>query len=206
MRRQLYLASGSLARRTLLEQARIPFTLISHHANEQLCVLEPSLVESVEKLAQFKMNHSILPLVNGQTELFVLTADTLTQDISGKIFGKPKDKTDAVHMIRLLRTGSRIATGACLRVYEAVNEQWILKNEVVLGVESTCVFDVPDECIEDYLNNIDWRSCAGAIQIEGYGFRYLKWIEGSYTAILGLPLYEITAELSRFGFFEETSK
>ncbi len=61
-------------------------------------------------------------------------------------------------------------------------------------------FEVPEECIVRYLAVSYGMKAAGAITIEGYGAQFLKKVEGSYSAIIGLPLFELREALQKLDF------
>jgi septum formation protein len=73
-------------------------------------------------------------------------------------------------------------------------------------VESKCVFEVPHELIDWYLEKLDildglsYTNVSGAMAIEGVGSQFVKSIDGSYTAIVGLPLFELRQALTELGF------
>src|SRR5579863_6185861 len=93
----LYFGSKSEPRKMLLEEARIPFTVVSQNADESQCDWGLPLPQLVLSIAIYKMQHVILP--DGMHEgdiCFVLTADTMSHDKMGTIHGKPVDRVDAI--------------------------------------------------------------------------------------------------------------
>ena len=76
------------------------------------------------------------------------------------------------------------------------------QREEVVGVE--LFFEVPDMYIDWYLDNTIAMQCAGAMQVEK-ALLFLKYISGSYSAIIGLPLFELRNALEMIGFFEHTN-
>ena len=66
-------------------------------------------------------------------------------------------------------------------------------------------FEVPDNLIEDYIKRSGALEAAGAIKIED-GPQFVKLVNGSYTAIIGLPMYELWHSLNDFGFFEANAE
>lgn len=199
---QLFLASGSLSRRFLLEEAQIPFMTIQQSADESACDWQLPLEELVLTIAKAKMDHALLPDGQEDQVIFVLTADTLTQDSAGSIHGKPVDKQDAIEKIKKLRTGARVATGFCLDKKRYKAGQWLLEQRVACTVVTTCDIDIPDQWIETYFTRHEIAlSCAGAMAVERYGMLFLRSICGSYSNIIGLPLVELRQALSDLGFF-----
>jgi len=203
MKNVLLLGSKSKARQQLLTEANIPFTVIQQEAEERECDWGLPLVQLVEEIALHKMNHVKLPEGQEGQYAFVLTADTLSQDPDGTIQGKPIDCQDAVAKIKTARNGARLATGYCLdrKVYQG--GQWKLDRRIVHVVTADYIFDVPDHWIERYLEHSQGFVSSNAIAVEGYGAQFLKQVIGSYSTIVGLPMYELRNSLDEIAFFEE---
>lgn len=202
MTKKLYLASSSPSRRMLLDQAGIAYQLVKQDADERACDWGSSLEKIVEAIALHKMAHVVLPegSFEGDT-CFVLTADTLSEDMHGAISGKPVDRADAIEKIKSARDGMRTGTGFCLdrRVWR--NGEWIIDKRIVRYVEAAYTFSIPDEWIDRYFTHTYGDKCSGAIAIEGFGGLFLKEVRGSYTTIVGLPLYEVRQALTEIGFY-----
>lgn len=203
MKKPLLLASQSKARRSLLQEAQIPFTLLAQEVNEKECDWSQSLNDVVLSIARHKMNNISMPQgAQGQIE-WVLTADTLCYSSDGVICGKPVDRQDAITMIKRARNGMQTATAFCLYKKQWKNNTWQTleyKEQVVTGF---CVFDVPDSFMEEYLQSVAIFSIAGAMCIEARGQLFVKEVSGSYSAILGLPMYELGKALQELGFFDQ---
>jgi septum formation protein len=197
----VYLASSSAMRRKLLEESKIPFQLISQNAAEDFDAQLP-LEEIVSILAVRKMAHVQIPKAIEKRELFVVTADTLVQDKNGVIQNKPINYENAQEKIRAISGISYISTGFCLEKKVLVDSCWQTQEQIVRAVTAQCYFEIPEDQIDNYLKNTDALAVAGAVTIEQYGTQFLKEIHGSYTAILGLPLYELREELSKLDFFD----
>jgi len=197
----LLLASQSISRRLLLVKAQIPFVLLDQDANEAECDWGLPLPQLVESIAKHKMAQIIMPQgIEGQ-HLFVLTADTLTQDKKGTMLGKPSNKQHAYTMLNTIRQGAQVGTAFCLdkKVYRF--DRWQIEERVIEYVQAECVFVVPDWAVDYYLENSLAMKASGAITIEGFGAQFLKSINGSYSAIMGLPLYEVRKALEKLNFF-----
>lgn len=203
MKKPLLLASQSKARRMLLQEAQIPFTLLAQDANEKECDWSQNLNDVVLSIAQHKMNNLVMSHAqDGQIE-WVLTADTLCYSKDGVICGKPVDRDDAIAMIKRARKGMQIATAFCLHKKQLSNGSWQTvekKEQVVMGF---CIFDVPDAYMQEYLQTAAIFAIAGAMCIEARGQLFLKEVSGSYSAILGLPIYELGKALEELGFFDQ---
>lgn len=200
----LYLGSDSGSRKMLLTISKIPFVVIGHNADEDQVDAALPLEEQVKFIAQLKMDH--VTLENGTYEgeiRFVLTADTMGCDGQENVHGKPIDREDAYRKIRLLTAGSyRTATAFCIERKHWEQGKWIAKKTECQVVSSTYSFKVPENRMEDYFENSPALNVSGAIAVEDYGLQFLEKIEGSYSTIVGLPLYEVRTTLEKFGFFQ----
>lgn len=203
----LYLASKSRSRRELLDQCRIPYQLVEQDADESQ---HPALglLELVQYLAQLKMQHVQLPNPGaGLTRCWVLTADTLGMNAAGELCRKPVDRADAIRMIRTYRQGAMTATGFCVerRGWQPAGQVWQLEERLVGGASAKYRFNVPEQRLAEYLDlgfsGISYLAVSGAVEIERFGIQYLERLEGSYTAIVGLPMYEVRGALEQLGFY-----
>lgn len=197
----LLLASQSQSRRRLLSDAAIPFVLLEQSADERSCDWTLPLPQLVSTIAKHKMEQIIMPKGENGKELFVLTADTLTQDLQGNILGKPESREHAIAMIKAVRSGARVGTAFCLdkKVYRF--DSWQTQQRIFSFVEAHCIFNVPDRWIDDYLTHSFALNCSGSIALDGYGSQFFKSLQGSYTTVLGLPLVELRDALEKIGFF-----
>lgn len=202
MKNILLLGSKSYSRKLLLDQARIPYQIIEQEADETQCDWGLAMPQVVANIALYKMEHVIMPggTQEGQ-RAFVLTADTLSQERDGTISGKPTDAQDAIDKIRRARAGMRTGTAFCLdkRAWRA--GKWEIEQRIQGYVQAEYIFAIPEEWIERYMQNTISLSASGAIAIEEYGSQFLKEVQGSYTAIVGLPLFEVREALEKLGFW-----
>jgi len=199
---QLYLGSKSASRQMLLRENRIPFSIVSQDADETQCDYGLPLDQLVAAIALHKMDHVILPPGKQDGDVcFVLTSDTLSQDKNGTVHGKPVDRADAIAKIKSARDGSRLCTAFCLdkRVWRA--GAWAVEKRITKCVASEYLFFVPDAWIETYLDNSIGMQASNAIAIEGCGGQFLQWVRGSYTTIVGLPMFELREALEEIGFY-----
>ncbi|MBA3953910.1 Maf family protein [Candidatus Dependentiae bacterium] len=201
MKHVLLLASQSATRKELLSKIEFPFTVIKQDANEHSIDWSLPLEQLVTLIAALKMDSVEMPQLPEGSIAFVLTADTLCQDQAGVNHGKPDDYQDAVAKIKALRKGSMVSTGFCIEKRELKAGIWYTVERKISVVTAECMFVVPDNWIERYIAHSPALEVAGAIAIEGYGLQFLHSLAGSYTAILGLPLYEVRDALEELGFF-----
>ncbi len=199
---KLLLASASASRKLLLQQSQIPFLVIGHNADEESCDWKKSLEQLVSSIAIAKMDHALLPHGNENEIIFVLSADSLCQDSRGIIHGKPVDKDDAIFKIKALRGTGRNSTAFCLDKKKSISGSWVLQERITQTVTAHYEFDMPDQWIEHYLHVVPtYLDLSGGVSIEGFGAQFLKSINGSYSTILGLPLFELRESLEKIGFF-----
>ncbi len=203
MKKILYLASQSISRQQLLKEAKISFTLLHQAADEQACDWGLPLETLVATIALHKMEQVILPKGREGEVIFVLTADTLSQDKHGLIQGKPKDRADAIAKIKEARNGTRLCTAFYLDKKEFCQGAWQVKQRIHQVVAAEYLFVVPDEWIEEYLKNTISLAVSNAIAIEQYGTQFLKEVRGSYSTIVGLPMFEVREALEKIGFFRD---
>ncbi len=201
----LYLASQSASRRELLQAAGIQFKTINQTADESKVVRTGSVNNFVMSIARAKMKSVVLPeCVELENDyLFVLTADSLTfHKESDTVFGKPKDKDDARRMLNFKRGKTiEVVTGCCLEKKVWKKGAWRIEAGYEWEVSGALEFVMTPEDIELYLEFVPQAlHASGAGVIEGFGFNFLKSVNGSYTAIMGLPIFELRQALKRMQF------
>ncbi len=198
----LLLGSKSPSRQMLLNDAQIPFKLVDQNADERQCSWAVPLPQLVATIARHKMEQVVLPVGRVANDVcFVLTADTLSQDMDGTIHGKPDDRADAIKKIRSARNGSRLSTAFCVdrRVWDGVS--WLVDERIEQVVSAEYTFILPDEWLDIYFQKSIGLQTAGAIAAEGFGAQFLRVVHGSYTTIIGLPVFEVREALQKLGFF-----
>ncbi|HDZ55953.1 MAG TPA: septum formation inhibitor Maf [Pseudomonas xinjiangensis] len=181
------LASASPRRRALLEQVGIRATVIKSSVDE---TAHPGELprEYVERIACSKVRAG-LAAADGQT--VVLAADTAVV-MDGQILGKPVDRQEGLSMLRLLSgrthsvlTAIAVADGNHLRQCTVETRVWfrILSEQEMLA----------------YWNTGEPADKAGGYGIQGLAAVFVERIEGSYSAVVGLPLMETARLLNEFG-------
>ena len=198
----LLLASSSETRKTLLKESQIPFKMISQNADETKADASLPVEQMVQQIAKMKMDHAILPKGEEGDLCFVLTADTLCQDKNGNVMGKPTDKCDAIEKLKQQRDGgSRAVSAFCLDKKVCKNGEWKVLDRVEECVTSNYTFIVPDKWIDAHCENTWAHRAAGAVVFEEFGSMFLKTMNGSFSAIRGLPIFELREALEKVGFF-----
>ena len=198
----LLFGSKSQSRRMLLEESQIPFVTVDQNADESLCDWGLALPQLVLNIALYKMQHVILPdgTYEGQV-CYVLTADTMSHDKTGTIHGKPVDRADAIAKIKAAAEGSFLCTAFCLDKKIWQLGAWVIEERIADVVFAEFIYIVPDKWLDIYLEKIPYLDVSGAIAVEKFGNQFLKTVQGSYSTIIGLPLFEVRQALEKLGFF-----
>ncbi|NBQ17344.1 hypothetical protein EBU24_03440 [bacterium] len=198
----LLLGSNSHSRKMLLKDARIEFMEIAHGADEEQVDKSLDFKSLLQAIARHKMNHVIVPAGKEGDVCFVLTADSMVQDSTGIVHGKPVDRADAVQKIKALSGKSLTGTAFCLQKKRFVNDVWHTEMVKENCIVTECYLDISDDWIDRYFENTrSLDGVAGGIAVELYGSQFLQSINGSYTAILGLPMFELRQALDELGFW-----
>ena len=182
----LYLASASPRRRELLAQIGVPFRAVEADVDES-----PRSSESpeayVRRLAEQKAD-----VVWARTgDAPVLGADT-TVEVDGRILGKPVDEADGIAMLGLLSGRThRVFTATALRSSAGMRS---------LLSRSEVSFRAIDEAERrSYWRTGEPRGKAGGYAIQGYAAVFVSDLKGSYSGVVGLPLYETATLLIAAG-------
>ncbi len=191
----LVLASASPRRIQLLQQAGIePDRILPADIDEtpQRAEHPRSLAKRLSKqkaekaLADLKAEPSSEPA-------FVLAADTVVA-VGRRILPKAETIDDAVYCLQLLSGRShRVYSGICLATPSGKIRQRLVETRVRFR-------RLPREDIERYVASGEWRGKAGAYAIQGLAGAFVVKLIGSYTSVVGLPLYETAALLAGEGF------
>ncbi|TWH76735.1 septum formation protein [Azomonas agilis] len=184
----LYLASTSPRRAELLRQIGVEFQPLAVSVDESVKPGEPPEVY-VERLARAKAQ-AAQPML---TELmpYALGADT-TVVLEGQILGKPNDREHGLDMLRALSGRThRVLTAIALSSQQQCLSQWVA-TEVTFRRLSEAE-------IMAYWNTGEPRDKAGAYGIQGLGAVFVQHIQGSYSAVVGLPLCETAQLLNSLG-------
>lgn len=131
---------------------------------------------------------------NGSGGDFYLAADTIVA-LGRRLLGKPKDEDEARRFLQKLSgRRHRVFTAIALIAPDSPRP----KTRVVASIVR---FNrLSESAIADYLQSGEWQGKAGGYGIQGYGARHIAWMQGSYTAIVGLPLFETSQVLAGAGF------
>jgi septum formation protein len=188
-RTDFYLASASPRRRELLQQLGYHFALLPVEVCERPLVGEgaEALVRRLA-LAKARKGRERVP---SALPLPVLGADTEVV-LDDRVLGKPADADDAARMLAQL-------SGREHRVLTAVAVADAGGEEVVISETRVRMRPIDSDEIQAYVAGGEGGDKAGAYAIQGRAAIFVERIEGSYSGVVGLPLFETARLLSRFG-------
>lgn len=187
----IYLASASPRRRELLAQAGVGHEVLASNISEERAAGE-SPRAYVLRVAADKARHvAALAAAQGLPARPVLGADTEVV-VEGEILGKPRDRAHAAAMLRRLagRTHT-VLTGLCL-VGARGEHAAVCESRVAMAA-------LTDSQIERYVASGEADDKAGAYAIQGRAGAFITRLEGSYSGVMGLPLYELRELFGRAG-------
>lgn len=189
----LYLASKSPRRSQLLEQIGIRFDLVDVDVPEIRCAGE-SPADYVSRVAREKAGAGLLKL-GGAPDAVVLGADTEVV-LADEVFGKPADGAAAGAMLRRLSGREHRVVTVVWCVAGGREDHAVSESSVRFGALS-------EAAIAGYVASGEPLGRAGAYAIQGRAAAFIASISGSYSGVMGLPLYETAQLLARFGISAE---
>ena len=177
---KIALASASPRRRELLNQLGVDFDLVKVDVDERQFPQEAA-TDYVLRLAKTKAQAGLAVQMSA-VKLPVLGADTIVV-VDGEVLGKPVDQDDFLRMMRLL-------SGRQHQVYTAIalaTPELLLSDTVSTAVWFSAMTTAQ---MLAYWQSGEPADKAGGYGIQGLASRFIPKIEGSYFAVVGLPLYE----------------
>jgi septum formation protein len=194
----VYLASQSPRRRQLLDQLGVPYELLLPDATEDAEALEAVLPSEsprayVQRVTMLKLSAAMSRLKRrGLTPAPVLCSDT-TVALGTSILGKPNDTRHAHMMLCAL-------SGQTHRVLTSVAVGSARKKLQILSVSTVRFAPMTKPQITRYVASGESMGKAGAYAVQGRAAAYIEHISGSYSGIMGLPMFETAQVLREFGF------
>lgn len=194
----IYLASASPRRRELLKQIGVRFEVLLLRAHPSRADVDetPQPGENprdyVQRLARIKAEMGNMASRTRRLPAYpVLAADT-TVTLDGCIIGKPADRAEAESTL------ARLA-GRRHEVLTAVAMAFDGEIEVTLSSSSVEFAPLTAQAIKRYVACGECHDKAGAYAIQGRAAAFIIRLDGSYSGVMGLPLYETSQLLQRFG-------
>ncbi|MBA3695521.1 MAG: septum formation inhibitor Maf [Methylotenera sp.] len=188
MEPQIYLASRSPRRVELLKQLGITCQTLPADIDETV-LLNESPIDYVIRLARQKAEACLAVLNPAQLLLPILAADT-TVALGKMILGKPMDDNDAKAMLKML-------SGTTHEVHTAVALAFTGNIEVMLSTTTVEMMTLTETQLDEYIATGEHSDKAGSYGIQGRAGAWIKRIEGSYTGVMGLPIYETMLLLNK---------
>lgn len=182
----IYLASRSPRRAEILQQLGVQFSVLPSDIDESLHDNERPEDYVLRLAAEKAAVCATLLSTSDMDDLPILAADT-TVSIDGLVLGKPADDADARAMLRLMSgRWHEVHTGLALATRHGIR--------TALSTTRVQMALLTEEKITAYIASGEPRDKAGAYGIQGLAATFIRRIEGSYSGVMGLPVFE-TAEL-----------
>ena len=200
LEKHIYLASRSARRRDLLKQMGVNFEMLLLREGagrdadfDESQISNESPRDYVVRVARLKAEAGWLRLEQRRLMRHpVLSGDT-TVAFNDTILAKPKDREDAVAMLKELSgTVHLVYTAVAVKFHESLRE--------ALSVTEVRLRELSDDEIRRYVATGDPMDKAGAYGIQGKASMFIESINGSYSGVVGLPMFETSQLLSQFGF------
>ncbi len=198
---RIYLASKSPRRRELLRQIGVNFDVLTFRAGardddadvDETPLAGEAVDHYVERLALAKAEAGVRRVLwRRLLARPVLAADT-TLELDGEIIGKPRDAADAHAILaRLSGRQHRVLTAVAISDGERTRSR--------LSVSEVRFRTLSEHDIRRYVATGEPMDKAGAYGIQGHAAVFIEEIRGSYSGIMGLPLFETAALLEIFGY------
>lgn len=197
---RLYLASQSPRRRELLKQIGINFEILLLRADllrvvdvDETPHADEPPEDYVRRVCRAKAEAGYASLKLRNLPPFpVLAADTAVA-LDGRIFGKPDHAGQAAAMLRQL-------SGREHQVFSAVAMALGEHVEIAISASTVRFIDLDEERIRRYLVTNEYADKAGGYAIQGYAGAFVEHLSGSYSGVMGLPLFETVQLLRRFDY------
>lgn len=201
---QLYLASASPRRSELLTQLGVNHVILRvpalpgedeprHHNESPLAYVQRTAHDKADRCVEWLSNNALHTdgKLSIHQNLYALTADT-TVAFGDQVLGKPIDQEDARKTLSLLSNQTHVVHTAVVLCRG---------QERLTAISSSKVTFAPLSAhdIEQYIASKEPFGKAGAYGIQGLAAQYIRQLDGSYTGVMGLPLFETAQLLKQAG-------
>lgn len=182
MNNHIILASASPRRRELLSVITDNFEVIPSGVEESV-PNNIGLLETAEYLARIKAED----IAKNHKDAVVIGADTCVI-AEGEILGKPKDKADALRMIKLLSGKTHSVITGCAVICNGMINSFSVETKVEF-------YSLSETEINEYINTAEPYDKAGGYAIQGKASLFVKQIVGDYFNVVGLPVALLNKKL-----------
>ena len=194
----VYLASQSPRRRQLLEQLGVAYELLLPDETEDAEALEVVLAGEaprayVQRVTLLKLQAALARMKKRSLPAAPVLCSDTTVAVGKTILGKPDDAAHARAMLTTL-------SGNTHRVLTAVAMGTARKQVQTLSVSQVRFAPLTRAQIQSYVATGEPMGKAGAYAVQGKAAAYIEHISGSYSGIMGLPMFETAQLLRQFGF------
>lgn len=187
----LVLGSQSPRRKELLSWLKIPFKIvtadldeISHETDEARIAMD---LASQKARAVFLKAQEI---PNG----FIIASDTIVV-LNGKVYGKPKDKSEARQILSELSDNTHLVITGVSFLFKD-NETQKLKEHLFYDSTEVTFNEITKDLMDNYIETGDSLDKAGAYGIQGPSLTFISKLSGSYSNVVGFPLDKVVSELA----------
>jgi septum formation protein len=190
---KIYLASKSPRRQSLLKQIGIEFVCIKSEIDESVLKGELAL-DYVKRMASEKAitGWKSSSRIDGMMLLAADTSVILNDKILGEnILGKPNNAIDASDMLKKL-------SGNTHQVITCVSVKTEVLQETIASITNVTFATLSEDDIKNYIKTGDCFDKSGGYGIQGYAAKFISFISGSYSGVVGLPLFETSKLLEKF--------
>ena len=189
----IILASSSPRRQEILTKLGVPFRVIMPEIDETIPEnMEPEVI--AELFATKKVDAVMRTIPSGQIVPWIFGADTIIV-LNGKVYGKPENQEQAAEFLNEFSGREQTVISAMALFNGKLNylSTRINKTKVRFSKMSA-------EEVEWYVNTGEWHGAAGGYRVQGMASCFIEHIEGSYSSIIGLPIFEFYDILKEQGY------
>ncbi len=190
---KILLASTSPRRSEILTNLNIPFTTISPMFEE---IIPPNreTIDIPEYFAREKAL-SVLPIIQQEHKNnIILGVDTMVV-CDNIIYGKPKNIEEARNTLTMI-SGKKHTIISGIAAYNQLTKKMISKT----SINSIKIAKLTEDDIQWYLSKNEWIDAAGSYKIQGLFQRYIIELNGSFSSVMGLPIFELYDILKMHGW------
>lgn len=186
LQRKIILASQSRDRHEILRRAKIPFEVkVANIDEDNLKRKIKASINLVKELAKAKAIYVKKLILEDKLNAIIIAADTIV-DYKNEIIGKASNQEEAFEILKKLQNSSHnLVTGIAITATSS--------SKLIVECESTIVHfgKLSDEEIWAYIRLGEWKGRAGAYSINNKANIFVRSIDGSFSNVIGLPLFKI---------------